>query len=484
MEKGCSESMSEADKLHWTRLLSPRRICTSADGYSADPTRDEFHIDYDRIVYSSDFRRLKDKTQVFPLSRNDFTRSRLTHSLEVSCVGRTLGRKLAELLTRKGLLPDTESDIGTIVAAASLAHDIGNPPFGHSGESAIQTWAKKNTACAANNPDHRPFEVATEQELLDLHRFEGNAQGLRVLARLQANRRKGGLRMTVATLAAMMKYPCSSSLSAESKAAAKQAGCKPPAERKKFGYFSDDAETIVPELREIGMEETEPGGFRRHPLAYLVEAADDICYAVIDLEDAVDQRCISHAEAVNALLPIARLVVPDFAPSDPANTPLGWVRAIAIGGLVHACMTIIESRFDEFTAGTLPKSLIELSTIADQYKEAYDLVVNFAYRNRRVLEVEAAGYKVIGGLLDLFVPALVNDHDRGADQWKLLSLFPERFLRESVSSRPLSPDAAQQALTPLSTYQRILAATDFISGMTDSYAVDMYQKLSGIKLPE
>ena len=232
------------------------------------------------------------------------------------------------------------------------------------------------------------------------------------------------------------------------------------------------------------MHQTEPGAFRRHPLAYLVEAADDICYAVVDLEDAVDQGCISHVEGVEALLPLARLAQPDIEPRDRSTTPLGWMRALAISGLVDTCMAIIESHFDDFTHGNLPKSLIDMSPIANDYREAYDLVVTHAYRNRRVLEVEAAGFKVIGGLLDLYVPALLNDADRRADEWKLLSLFPERFLRESTSSKPMMPDAVEQALEPLTTYQRILAATDFISGMTDSYAVDMYQKLSGIKLPE
>lgn len=464
-----NDSVSTNDQ--WKNLLTRQRLCGGKfPTENADADRDPFERDFDRIVFSSAFRRLKDKTQVFPLSKNDFTRTRLTHSIEVSCVGRSLGRKVQYDLEQAKKLPPSLPDFGTAVSAACLAHDIGNPPFGHAGEDAIQTWAKKNVGVA----QAARFVVETPQQAADLHEFEGNAQALRVLCRLQAHRRPGGLQLTLATLGAMMKYPCGSIIDGHSRIANQ-------VEQKKFGYVEDDSELIVPALRELGMVEYETGAFRRHPLAFLVEAADDICYAVVDLEDSVDQKLIGVDEASTLLLPLAARIVrkADASKDFLGRSRLEWFRSLAIQALVTECARVFENNIENILNGTLHTSLVSLSETKKEYADIKDAVKRTAYRDRRVLEVEAAGFQVISGLLSFFVPALVaNKFGRNKDEENLFLLFPEGYLQT-----PGTTEDRIAAIEKLTTYQRLLAATDYVSGMTDSFAVDLYQKLSGIRLP-
>ena len=454
-----------SDEAGVTHFQSERRPAGSDD---AD--RDDFERDYDRIVFSSAFRRLKDKTQVFPLSKNDYTRTRLTHSIEVSCVGRSLGRKVQRNLEQAKKLPANLPDFSTAVSAACLAHDIGNPPFGHSGEAAIQVWAKKNvgTDNSAN------FVVATPQQARDLHDFEGNAQALRVLSRIQAHRRPGGMQLTLATLGTMMKYPCGSIIDGQSRDTSR-------VEQKKFGYFEDERELIRPALRTLGLYEYAPSAFRRHPLAFLVEAADDICYAVVDLEDSVDQKLISVDDASSLLLPLAKRIKKraDTHKGYEGRSRLEWLRALTIQALVTECARVFENKIDEILNGTLHTSLIAQSEATNEYNDVKEAVKRTAYCDSRVLEVEAAGFQVISGLLDFFAPALVaNKSNRGKREEKLIWLFPEGYLQSPGETRDRI-----SAIEGLTTYQRLLAATDYISGMTDSFAVDLYQKLSGIRLP-
>ena len=455
----------------WNKLLTSKRLGrTTPPGYE-DVDRNDFERDYDRIVFSNAFRRLQDKTQVFPLSKNDNTRTRLTHSIEVSCVGRSLGRKVQRFLAKCQPLPANSSDVPTIIAAACLAHDIGNPPFGHSGEAAIQEWAKKNVAADGK----AKFLVETSQQARDLHEFEGNAQAIRVLSRIQWRRRLGGMQLTLATLGTIMKYPCGSVINEQSRN-------KGRVEQKKFGYFEDERELIVPALRELGMLEYETDAFSRHPLAFLVEAADDICYAIIDLEDSVDQKVITDKEASDLLEPLVKRVREGATFNDygyEGRARIEWYRAYAIQALVTECAKVFEDHIADILNGELHASLIDLSDTRDEYNEVKKVVKGKAYKDHRVLEVEAAGFQVISGLLDYFAPALVTpESERSKAEEKLFWLFNEGYLQ-----KPGDKVDREEAILSLTTYQRLLAATDYISGMTDSFAVDLYQKLSGIRLP-
>jgi dGTPase len=452
----------------WKRLLSDERSGKPVKAGAKDHTRSEFERDFDRIVFSSPFRRLQDKTQVFPLSRNDFTRTRLTHSIEVSCVGRSLGRRLSASLKSKAFNEVGETDIGGIVAAACLAHDIGNPPFGHSGEDAIQSWARKNVGITGTTS---PITFQTEEQVADLHCFEGNAQGLRIVTKLYDSRRIGGARLTLATIGAMAKYPCGSLIGGKNRT-------KNQIEQKKFGYFEDDSELACDVFRQLGMKEYGPGAFKRHPLVYLVEAADDICYAVMDLEDSVDQGLIDIEEASLLLEPLARQSSDEQSLDGYGGVSrFRWLRALAIQGLINSCMRVCEDNLGQLRTGQFIYSLVDRCCISKEYNAIKAKVKEKAYWNRRVLQVELVGYKVIAGLLDVFVTAL-RFPDSSQSQ-KYIALMPPPYL----GSRYADLKSVLKSVEKLSDYQRVLAATDFVSGMTDTFAVDTFQKLSGIELP-
>ncbi|WP_417396214.1 deoxyguanosinetriphosphate triphosphohydrolase [Gimesia chilikensis] len=448
----------------WKTLLSSERFGRTEEAGLSDDKRGEFDRDYDRIIFSSAFRRLQDKTQVFPLSRNDFTRTRLTHSLEVSCVGRTLGRKVNEFLINNGYLKDEDFvDIGTIVSSACLVHDIGNPPFGHSGESAIQKWAKEYL------DKNKIFD--SEHERKDLCEFEGNAQGLRVITRVQTNRRRGGLQLTLATLGAMMKYPCGSLIEDRPRETSR-------VEQKKFGFFLDDSDSISSGIRKLGMLEYKKNAFHRHPLAFLVEAADDICYALVDLEDSVDQKIIKVEDACDALGKLARKIATFKDKGYKDKSRLHWLRTYAMQALIDECHEVFIANLDAILSGEFSNSLIDESQLIDLYENIQSMVRETAYKNHRVLAVELAGFRVIGGLLDIFVPAILQPHK--SEHKKLIELIPNSYLSHEYEHHPTVKDS----LNNLTAYQRVLRITDYISGMTDSFAVDLYQKLSGIKLPD
>lgn len=273
----------------WGSLLSNKRLGEEPREQERTTHRSAFDRDYDRIIFSSAFRRLQDKTQVFPLSRSDYTRTRLTHSLEVASVGRSLGKMAVKGLEQSGKFASvdvTPDEVGTLVSAACLAHDVGNPPFGHSGESSIQEWASKNL-------EEKDF---TKEEYLDFKHFEGNAQTFRAYAKLQGRERRGGLRLTYATLGTIMKYPIGSE--SVTMPAPKSVAYK------KFGFFQDDKVLAEEVLKHLNLVKGD-GKFKRHPLVYLMEAADDICYAVIDLEDAYRLKVISFDDVFDLLCEIA-----------------------------------------------------------------------------------------------------------------------------------------------------------------------------------
>lgn len=439
----------------WKRLLTTTRLFHDPS-QGATEGRSDFERDHDRVVFSSAFRRLKDKTQVFPLSPSDYTRTRLTHSLEASCVGRSLGQEALLALRRAGRVPDAESPgIATLVATACLAHDIGNPPFGHSGEDAIRTWATSHHA-ALN---------LTQPEQRDLEEFEGNAQGFRIMARLTNRLRRGGIQPTLALLGAMTKYPRSSTPP------------RPPedgrASEKKYGFFQDDQEAALHSYKDLGMVERAPGMFARHPLAFLTEAADDICYVVMDLEDAFKLKLVSFDKASDWL---KRLTTDPKPPKGEyrASSELSRLRAGAVHSMTMACAKVFEDNLDGIEDGTFDTPLIAATAFAADHKALKRFEQENVYTDERALQIEYAGYETLAGLLTAFCDAALSDKPTRSQE-KLLRLLPEDSF-----DRPEVPKNDRASLT---RYQRVLAMTDFVSGMTDSYAVELYQKLSGIKLP-
>ncbi len=447
--------------MDWNRLLSRARL-GMAGQRAASEARTDFQRDFDRIVFSAAFRRLQDKTQVFPLSQSDYVRTRLTHSLEVSSVGRTLGTKVGEsVIRRHGLQGVYPQDFGATVAAACLAHDIGNPPFGHSGEDAIRLWFATSTTgkdvLAQLNP--------AQQE--DFLRFEGNAQGFRLIARLQSPDNRGGMQLTCATLGTFTKYPRASRLNDPS---------PPGIAYRKFGFFQDDADLFAEVVEQLGLTEVLPGAWRRHPLAYLVEAADDICYRIINIEDAFRLNQLGYEEVRGLLLPLAG----DGGVSrrlDAIHHPkerVEYLRAKAIGNMIDQVQACFIEHEDRLLAGLLDEELLDIIPAAEQMRALKQLGEGKVYVSPPVVEIEAAGFEVMGGLLRAFI-VTVNDialHGAGASPKSrmLIYLIPEQFV--GPDRRP-DPDL----------YRRVLHITDFVAGMTDSYAVALYKKITGISLP-
>ncbi|MFP2903761.1 dGTP triphosphohydrolase [Pyxidicoccus sp. 3LFB2] len=459
----------------------PERAAPPPDERILPDERSEYDKDYDRIVFSSEFRCLHDKTQVFPLSTSDYTRTRLTHSIEASCVGRSLGQLAGRHLSREQGVEVDPSHLGTIVAAACLAHDIGNPPFGHSGEAAIQHWVEQRlTPPAAERAS--PFREPAEWK--DLQSFEGNAQGLRILTRLQSRERWGGLRYTAATLGAMSKYPRPSVLPNA------RPSEKGRVSEKKFGYFQDDQKLAVEAYQKLGLREREPGVFCRHPLAFLVEAADDICYAVIDLEDSAKLGLVPMKDACELLegvlpsLPSAT-GKPARPPPSHLETRMAQARARAIGMLIPACVKVFLEHAEEMERGAWETPLVSAHPdVRGQLKEITSITRRLGYESERVLQIESAGFKTLGGLLDMFALAVVTDQPNREER-KLRQLLPmESFQRpEFALEDQEKPPARDAAIERLTKYQRLLCVTDYISGMTDGFAVELFQRLSGIKLP-
>ncbi|MCK8502787.1 dNTP triphosphohydrolase [Myxococcus sp. MISCRS1] len=437
--------------------------------------RTPFDVDYDRIVFSSEFRCLHDKTQVFPLSTSDYTRTRLTHSIEASCVGRSLGQLAGLGLKSQGVKVEP-SHLGTIVAAACLAHDIGNPPFGHSGEAAIQHWVSQRLAKPGETLAGKPSPFTKAEEWRDLESFEGNAQGFRILNRLQSRERRGGLRYTAATLGAMSKYPRPSVLPGGREAN------KARVSEKKFGYFQDDHVLALETYRAAGLPEREEGVFSRHPLAFLVEAADDICYAVIDLEDSAKLGLVPMDVACELLDQV--LPPPEKStrlPPAHLETRLAQARARVIGVLIQASVRVFLEHVEQMEEGEWEKPLVSArEDIRGPLDAIKKLTRRKGYESERVLQIESAGFKTLGGLLDMFAQAVVTDTPNREEK-KLRQLLPlELFQRPD---KPLTSEDIGDALARLSMYQRLLCVTDYISGMTDGFAVALYQRLSGIKLP-
>ena len=455
------------EPMNWPRLLSQRRFPDQhLPPISAAPVRGAFVQDYDRVVFSSAFRRLQRKTQVMPLPETDFVHTRLTHSLETAVVGRSLGRLAARHLMEADAeltqqLPNLDQDCGDIVAAACLAHDIGNPPFGHSGEDAISSYFLSPAAASY-------LANLTAAEVADLQHFEGNAAGFRILTHTYAAHSTGtaGLGLTYATLGAFTKYPKPSRVP--------EAAAKGGASEKKYGHFQTESARFRHVAAELGLiaKDAAAGFYHRHPLAFLVEAADDLCYRIIDFEDGLKLGLI----AAETGLPLLKRMLNDPAGRQGSvrwhdwREELGYVRARLIGKLVMELAALFARHAPAILRGEYDQPLIkELSCWAD-LQEVQRLSINQLYRSRPVLEIEAAGFEVLGGLLDAFLAA-VFDPSQGHRSRKLLLLLPEQFRAEGHQAH-------------VSAYEKILLLTDFVAGMTDQNALSLYKTIKGIELPK
>lgn len=447
--------------MDWNRLLSRTRLGRNEQA-AGDATRTDFQRDFDRIVFCSAFRRLQDKTQVFPLARSDYVRTRLTHSLEASSVGRTLGTRVGDALIRCYRLTGVDpQDFGAIVAAACLAHDIGNPPFGHAGEDAIRSWFRESAT------GRRVLERLSEAQRADLLGFEGNAQGFRLLSRLQSPTNPGGLQLTCATLGAFSKYPCAAWLEL------------PRPEGigfRKFGFYQADRERFAELAERLGLTPVTADAWRRHPLSYLVEAADDICYRIVDIEDAYRLRQIDYAEAEALLRPLAETpgLEARLAGIAEPKERIELLRAKAIGVMVDQACAVFLDHEPAILAGELNAELLDLIPCAAELRTLRCYAEERVYVAPPVVEVGAAGFRVLAGLLEACVGALediaVNGRSASTLSRMILYLIPEQFI--GPGRRPTDD-----------TYHRVLGMTDFISGMTDRYAVDLYKKITGISLP-
>ncbi|WP_298397311.1 dGTP triphosphohydrolase [uncultured Azonexus sp.] len=443
----------------WEKLLSSERLGAGKAPGTAERTA--FQQDYDRIVFTSAFRRLKDKTQVFPLSKSDYVRTRLTHSLEASCVGRSLGAVVGrEIIARHGLKDVESGDFGAIVAAACLAHDIGNPPFGHAGEDAIREWFRISGLL-----ERHDFTAA---QRADFERYEGNAQGFRIVSRLQSPANPGGLQLTSAVLATFTKYPRPSHVAGELDG---KSG-------KKFGFFQQDADNFARVAASTGLVERILGtAWRRHPLAFLVEVADDTCYLIVDLEDAARLGFVPYKDAECLLADLAGNTI-NGGRLDRLHDPkerLEYLRAKAIGRLLESAAAVFLENEAAILDGSFDEELLDQSPVGVPLQAVLRVAKETIYTARPALEIETAGFEVLGALLALYTNAVeaaaeVPGTRMTTRERMLLRLLPTQFLGHDGK-----PDA--------DPYVRLLQVADFVAGMTDSYAVDMYRKLKGVDLP-
>ncbi len=446
--------------MKWEKLLARGRFGDLTSTISTQSARNEFEVDYDRIIFSAPFRNLQDKTQVFPLPEQAFVHTRLTHSLEVSSVGRSLGKAAGEILLEKyptlqktGI---TAYEVGAIVAAAALTHDIGNPPFGHAGEEAISDFFKFHPAGSCWESHLRG------EQWTDLCNFEGNAQGFRMLVSKQF-----GLKLTYATLAAFTKYPRPSYIPHRDIARRSQ---------KKYGFFINQLSDFEQMGNFLGLEKSSPECWLRHPLAFLVEAADDICYSIIDLEDGCTLGLVSFEETVQLLAPILKDKLDLKKLQEPrTNTQnLGALRAMAIGQLIQETVAIFAQYEESMCKGNFDKALTDIIPSSKALQKITEVSVQKIYRSKVVLEKEAAGFQVLEGLLTVFSQALYHQFynpERYSGQDKsILRLLPEDF--------PLKGWGAE-----VNPYPMLRALVDFISGMTDKYALNLYRRVKGISFP-
>lgn len=447
------------NQLYTTRRTGPQypNRNTTSDNRTA------FQRDYDRIIFSSAFRRLQNKTQVFPLPGSVFVHNRLTHSLEVSSVGRSLGTLAGAFIADKfaqELTPESHEfylySLNYVVSAACLCHDIGNPAFGHSGEDAIASFFQENETGL------RPY--FSEKEWADLVHFEGNANAIRVLTQQQNGKSEGGLMLTYATLSAIAKYPCEAI-----------ASTKHVLHRKKFGFFQSEKNIFQQIAQDTFMssESVEPLIYKRHPFVWLVEAADDICYNIVDMEDAHRLHIIDHRDCMEIFLNLVKDLDPESLQKTKSkidtitdqNDRISYLRAKSISLLVKRIIQLYENNFPAILNGNFDKGLF--SIICDESKALQEIgrfSQKYIYNNAAVVEIENAGYNVLSELLKHFVVPVLK-HQRSNAEKKAISLLPEQFQYKNGTA-----------------YEQVLGVLDYISGMTDNYATELYRKIKGIEI--
>lgn len=446
--------------MHWEQLLSLKRQGDKGKRLrkEQDDTRLGFEVDYDRIIFSSAFRSLQDKTQVIPLSKTDFVHTRLTHSLEVSVVGRSLGRLVGKKIIEKyPALKEVHgfhmNDFGAIVAAAALAHDIGNPPFGHSGEKAIGEYFK-----IGNGRQYK--DKLTDKEWQDLIDFEGNANGFSVLTGSRPGN-EGGLRISFATLGAFIKYP-------------KESLPKKPTNNisdKKYGFFQNDKDFFNEVASELGLIPNKSGndiGFERHPLAYLVEAADDICYTIIDFEDGINLGLVSEDFALEYLIKLVKDSIDKekYHALTTKEDRISYLRALAIGSLINDAVQVFVENESLILQGKFPFALTDKSKYKAQMDDIIKLSVKNIYQSREVIEKEIVGYQIIQTLLDKFITAFNNQSQGTMSNYDrlILKMLPEKFIGEKET-----------------LYQRLLHICHYVSLLTDGNALELYNTINGTK---
>ncbi|WP_298451446.1 dGTP triphosphohydrolase [uncultured Prevotella sp.] len=444
--------------MNWKQLISNKRLGQESRHSIRHDDRSEFKRDYDRLIFSAPFRRMQNKTQVFPLPGSIFVHNRLTHSLEVASVGMSLGNDVAHCVmkTRPELADTLFTQIGTIVSTACLAHDMGNPPFGHSGEKAIQTFFTEGKG--AYLKDRLSPEMWN-----DITHFEGNANAFRLLAHRFKGRRDGGFVMTYTTLASIVKYPFASALAENGHG--------------KFGFFCTEADIFSRIADDLGIIRKSadgcPAEYARHPLVYLVEAADDICYEIMDIEDAHKLKIVTYEETKRLFLDffdemgqnhIMQRIHDEEITDD--NEKVIYMRACVINALERACVDAFMRHEDEIMRGEFSGSLIDSidDRLVTAYRNCTELSKKKIYKSKPVLDVELSGFKIMDSLMEVMTEAAVN---------------PQRFYSRQLISRVSS----QYDISAPDLETRIMAVIDYISGMTDVYALDIYQKINGISLP-
>ncbi len=440
--------------MNWEKLLSLKRFgdTQKRERKDQDEIRLGFEVDYDRIIFSSEFRSLQDKTQVVPLSNEDFVHTRLTHSLEVSVVGRSLGRKVGlKILEKYPDLRDVHgyqaNDFGAIVASASLAHDIGNPPFGHSGEKSIGQFFISGKG--------KDFSRSlTKKQYQDLCDFEGNANGFKILTQSRIGR-EGGLRLSYATLGAFVKYPKGS------------LPIKPTVNvsHKKYGFFQSEVRIFSEIAQELGLSKDSTGSYTRHPLAYLVEAADDICYTIIDFEDGINLGLIEEEFALEYLINLVRDSINTKKYHQLSNTTdrISYLRALSINTLINESVDIFMNNEEKIIKGVFESSLLDRSKYKAQISDIIKISVENIYESKEVIEKEIAGYNLISVLLESYITAANNMHAGNANSYDKLILN-------------LLPDTVD--INKPELYSRILEICHYIASFSDSQALLIYKKIT------
>ena len=448
--------------MNWQTLISSKRLGKENRQKPLAERRTEFQRDYDRLIFSAAFRRMQNKTQVFPLPGSVFVHNRLTHSLEVSSVGRSLGTDISRVLVqRHPELADTEvTGMGAIVSAACLAHDMGNPPFGHSGERAIRTYFSEGRGRALHDHVSADGQRLTEEEWLDMTRFDGNANTFRLLTHHFNGRRRGGFVMTYATLASIVKYPYGSD----------RAVAKP-----KFGFFESERRIFLDIAAELGLRCLEDNGgsvlFARHPLVYLVEAADDICYEIMDIEDAHKLRLLSDEQTMDLFLSFFESEERErlsraYSSDTDTDDQIVYYRSCVINALERACVAVFLDHEAEILDGTFRGSLIDPTPplLLQAYRRCEAVARGRIYCCKEVTDVDLAGYHIIYTLLELMTDAV---------------LAPEK----AYSQLLLAQVPSQYEVHAEREGDRLMAVLDYLSGMTDVYALDLYRKINGHSLP-